>query len=89
MRDEDRDPVAGERLVPVSTGTAPSGACLARRAPCTPFAMPVSTAAAISPSFAVESALSRPDRVAGLASVTRAAPQPSAAAPSPAALTTL
>src|SRR5918995_7148014 len=32
--------VAG--LVPVSIGTAPSGACLARRAPWTPFAIPVS-----------------------------------------------
>ena len=76
--------VAG--LVPVSTGTAPSGAWRARRAPCTPLNTAVSTDAAISPSLAVESARSRPVRLPGFASVVRAAIQPSAAVPSPTAL---
>ena len=81
--------VSAAGLVPVSTGTAPPGPCLARRAPCTPLPMPVSTAAAIRPSLARESERSVSVRFEPLASVRRAAPQPRAAAPSPAALTAL
>ena len=80
--------VSGAGVVPVSTGTAPPGVCLARRAPCTPLATPVRTAAAISPSLASRAPV-RCRQVVGFVSVKRAAVQPSAAAPRPTALTAL
>ena len=77
----------GTRMVPVlERHRAAPGAALANRIPVTAVATPVTATAATAASFASASWRSRPDRLLGLASLTRAPAHPAMIAASPAEL---